>query len=133
MEKSPSDRLIDQRIRNRIMEELSILARGQSELQEMGWEYLLCFLDWFPNAPELNPAVACMSDEERAAVAEVLKMVCRFADEAKQGANTEDLLRLQHAERIAPVAARTLALLNQRGRFNEDDEEDEPSGGLQPI
>ena len=130
MEKSPSDRLIDQRIRNRIMEELSILARGQSELQEMGWEYLLCFLDWFPNAPELSPAVACMSDEERAAVAEVLEMVCRFADEAKQGAN---LLRLQHAERIAPVAARTLALLNQRGRFNEDDEEDEPSGGRQPI
>ena len=133
MDAEVSDRLLKQRVRNRIMEELSILAGGTDELRQMGWEYLMCLLDWFPNASELNPAVGIMLPDEREGVAEVLRMVVSFAADAPRGATTDELIRLGRAEEIAPVAKRTLALLNVRGRFDEEHEEDEPSGGLQPL
>lgn len=74
-----------------------------------------------------------MQAEEREAVTEVLGAVLRFAGEADRGASVEKLLRSKHAETIAPLAGKALALLNERGRFDEDAEEDEPSGGPQPI
>jgi hypothetical protein len=132
-EENLSDRVLAQRVRNRIMEELSILAEGSAALERMGWDYLLNFLDWFPEAPELNPAMAMMLPDERQAVAEVLSRVLQFQAEARSGAITEDLLQLGRAIVVAPAAAKALALLNTRGRFDEEQEEDQPSGGPQLL
>lgn len=132
MEEQVSERIIDQRIRNRIMEELSSLAGGQEELRLRRWEYLESFLDWFPDAPKLNPATDIMLPEEREAVSEVLTLVLDFADKGR-GADADKLIELDLADTIAPVADRALALLNERGRYNEDVEEEEPSGGQQPV
>ena len=115
------------------MEELAGLAGGEDELRRSGWEYILAFLDWFPEAPQLNPAASLMSPSERAAVAEVLVMICQFADEAGAGASGQELLELKWANRIAPFARNALEILNLRGRFNEDLEEEEPSAGAQPF
>ena len=132
MEPEVSDRLLSQRVRNRIMEELSILAEGTDALRQMGWEYLQCLLDWFPDAPELNPAVDIMLPAEREAVAEVLRMIISFAAEARNW-TTDEMIRSGRADQIAPVAARALASFNLRGRFDEENEEDHPSAGAQPL
>ena len=130
-EEQVPERVVNQRVRNRIMEELSSLAGGQEELRQRRWEYLMSFLDWFPEAPKLNPATDIMLPAEREAVSGVLTLVLDFAEKGR-GADADKLIELNLADTIAPVAERALALLNERGRYNEDVEEEEPSAGQQP-
>lgn len=133
MENEPSDRLLNQRVRNRIMEELSCLAEGQEGLRSQGSDYRLAFLDWFPNAPKLNPATDIMLPAECDAVADVLAQVLRYSKVEGHGANQDRLTELEIAEEIAPLAHKALEILNARGRFDEKTEEETPTGGKQRI
>jgi len=131
MSDNPSDRLLAQRVRNRIMEELSTLAGGADLLQFLGWEYVEEFLSLFPEAPKLNPATKIMLSSEREAVSNVLRIALSFVDELR-GATEEQLIRAGRVEPLASAARSALALLNERGRFDEEIEEEEPSAGKQP-
>jgi hypothetical protein len=124
---SVSDRVLEQRVRNRVIEELSMLSDGATALQDWGWDYLLDFLDWFPNAPTLPPAANAMTEVERVRLSEVLRLVLQFSEAMPVGASIDQLLASGWVSRVAPAAKQALDTFRERGWFSEEIEEAEPS------
>jgi hypothetical protein len=130
--KEPSERLVAQRVRNRIMEEIWGLSRGNDEVAECGpVEWFETFFDWFPydGEPEWYPA---MTTEEASAVREVCGLMQQAISDPRipKDPTVEEITRSGWPERIAPVARRVSDLMLQRGRFSEDEEEEMPSGPI---
>jgi hypothetical protein len=129
-EEKPSERLVEQRVRNRIMEEVWGLSRGNINVAEAcGAEWFETFFDWFPYEGEPNWYPA-MTPEEVKAVREVcILMQQAIADPTiPKRPSIEEITRTGWPDRIAPVAKRALDLMLQRGRFSEEEEEEVPSG-----
>lgn len=127
-----SERLVAQRCRNRIMEEIWALSRGDVGVHETGaTEWFESFFDWFPyeGEPSWYPA---MTPAETTAVREVCGLMQRaISDPAlPKVPSVEQLLRAGWPQRVAPVAKRALDLMLQRGRFSEEREEEEPSSPI---
>lgn len=125
----PSERLVAQRVRNRIMEELSGLARGDAEVAKAApVEWFEAFFDWFPyeGEPASYPA---MTAEEATAVRTVCKLMqLAIADAAiPKNPTVEQITSSGWPNRIAPFAQKALDLMLARGRFSEEVEEEEPS------
>lgn len=127
-----TERLVAQRMRNRIMEEIWGLSKADVSVQDEGpAEWFESFFDYFPyeGEPDWYPA---MTPEESIAVREV----CRLMQQAVADADiprrptVEDIVRTHWPRRIAPVAKQAVDLMMQRGRFSEETEEDEPSNRL---
>jgi hypothetical protein len=128
-EEKPSERLVEQRVRNRIMEELSGLSRGGADVIESGpTEWFESFFDWFPYEGEAGPSSA-MTPDEASAVREVLVLMQRAASDPKipKSPTVDEVARSGWPRRVAPVAKRALDLMLQRGRYSEEVEEAEPS------
>jgi len=128
-ETKPSDRLVEQRLRNRIMEEVWGLSRGVTGVSEAGPdEWFEGFFDHFPyeGEPDRFPA---MTPNEIAAVREVCSLMqAAIADTAiSKYPTVEEIARTGWPQRIAPVAKAALELMIGRGRFSEEVEEAEPS------
>lgn len=128
-DETPSERLVAQRLRNRIMEELWGLSRGDAEVRESGSiEWSEAFFDWFPyeGEPEQYPL---MTPEEEHAVKTVCKLMqLAIKDPAISKDRTVDqIVDSGWPERIAPFAKKALDLMVARGRFSDDVEEVEPS------
>ncbi|NND50322.1 MAG: hypothetical protein HKN60_08720 [Rhizobiales bacterium] len=124
-----SERLVEQRVRNRIMEEVWGLSRGDSGVVETGaTEWSESFFDWFPyeGEPDGYPA---MTTEEAVVVRDVCTLMQQAVAELDHSnhPSVEDLIATGWPERVAPVAQRALDLMLARGRFSEDVEEAEPS------
>jgi hypothetical protein len=131
-EKQPSERLVEQRVRNRIMEEFWGLSRGDLGVTEAGpTEWFECFFDHFPyeGEPDYYPA---MTLEETEAVREVCKLMQQaIADSSiPKSPSVEDVCRSGWPQRIAPVAKHALDLMLRRGRFSEEVEETKPSSPI---
>lgn len=132
-DKEPSERLVAQRVRNRIMEELWGLSRGDIEVREAGpTEYFETFFDWFPyeGEPEWYPA---MTAEEETAVRTVCGLMQLAIADATipKSPTVEQVIASGWPERIAPFAQKALDVMLARGRFSEDEEEMEPSAPVQ--
>jgi hypothetical protein len=129
-QEKPSERLVEQRVRNRIMEEVWGLSEGNSGVGASGpTEWFESFFDWFPYEGELDWYPA-MTMEERNAVRDVCKLMQQAmsdTDISKQP-TVQEITQTGWPERIAPVAKRALDLMLERGRFSEEQEEAEPSG-----
>lgn len=126
---APSERLIEQRVRNRIMEEIWGLSRGDSGVDASGpVEWFETFFDWFPyeGEPDWYPA---MTAEEASAVREVCKLMQQaIADpDIPKNPTVQEIIQTGWPKHIAPVAERALELLLARGRFSEEEEQTEPS------
>lgn len=123
-----SPRLVDQRLRNRIIEQLQGLRRGDAEVREFGGNnYINGFFDGMPledDAPLKNSA---MTAEEIAAVEDVRALMIQATLNTAQSLADEDFIAGGWPARIAPPAADALNLLMTRGRFSEDFEEIEPA------
>ncbi|HKR89371.1 MAG TPA: hypothetical protein VJS38_14465 [Phenylobacterium sp.] len=131
-ESEPSVRLVEQRIRNRIMEEIWTLSQGDAGVLEAGLtEWFEAFFDWFPyeGEPDDNPA---MTPEEAVAVREVCKLMQEaIADtDISRDPTVDEVIRTDWPLRVAPVAKAALDLMLRRGRFSEDTEEPEPSSPI---
>ncbi|QYO63957.1 hypothetical protein [Leptolyngbya sp. 7M] len=129
-EEKPSERLVEQRVRNRIMEEVWGLSKGDSEAAKAGpTEWFETFFEWFPyeGEPTWYPA---MTEEEASAVREVCALMQQAISDPRipKQPSVEELTRTGWPERIAPVARLSSDLMLQRGRFSEDIEEEVPSG-----
>lgn len=129
MENKPSDRLIDQRLRNRIMEAVLGLAEGNDDVRRSGpVEYFENFYDFIPHRVvgrmRTNNALTA---EEVALLADVRAILDDACDATPRGVTANELIASGWPERIRPVARRALALMLQRGRFDEEREEEEPS------
>jgi hypothetical protein len=131
MEDKVSARLIDQRIRNRIMEAVMTLADGfQGVRREWPTEYFETFYDFIPHRDdgEMPPNSAITADE-RASLLEVSGILDDACDATQDNTNmtAEELIATGWPERIQPVAVKALQLMCKRGRFSEKQEEDMPS------
>ena len=125
-------RSTEQRVRNRIMEEIWSLSGGDKGVAASGpTEWFETFFDWFPyeGEPHWYPA---MPAGEASAVRDVCKLMQQsIADTDISGDPTvEEIIQTGWPERIAPTAQRALNLMLVRGRFSEDEEEAEPSSPI---
>lgn len=128
-DEKPSERLVAQRVRNRIMEELWGLSKGDIAVHDEGpVEWFETFFDWFPyeGDPHWYPA---MTPEEENAVRTVCKLMqLAIADPSiPEMPSVEEVTASGWPERVAPFAKKALDLMLARGRFSEDKEEEEPS------
>ena len=129
-EEQPSKRIIDQRIRNRIMEALATLADGnEGVLAEWPHECFESFYDWIPHGGVQRPNGA-VSAEEQSGLSDVSKILDLACDSTPQLMTADEFIATGWPARIQPVAQQVLGLMLGRGRFSED-EEQEPSSALE--
>lgn len=129
MVEQPSERVVDQRVRNRVIEVLEVLATGKDGLYAVGdAEYFNAFFDWvdddIPGGWRTNSAYTV----HEVHLIEAVHRTMLAALEEAGAMDTEALAASGWPERIQPVAAEALAPMVARGRFHEELEEDVPSG-----
>jgi hypothetical protein len=128
----PSERLVAQRVRNRIMEEILGLSQGEAGVREVGpTEWFESFFDWFPyeGEPEWYPAMTPEEADAVRAVCTIMQQAIAAKDISKQP-TVDEIIQTGWRERVAPTAKRALDVLMARGRFSEEQEEDEPSNPI---
>ncbi len=122
-----SKRLIDQRIRNRIMEVLLELVEWQESLRKAGFvEYFEAYFDWAPYEGEPHPNRA-MTEAEYEALRQVQCLMIEAVNATPKNMSEELFVATGWPQRIGPVAEEALRLMLRRGRFSEYAEEIEPS------
>ena len=122
-----SRRLLDQRLRNRIMEELFGLAEWQESLRTVGFaEYFESYFDWAPydGEPYSN---GVMTEGEREALRQVQRIMIEAMNATPNEMNVEQFVATDWPQRIGRAAEEALRLMLRRGRFSEEAEESEPS------
>ena len=129
MDGRPSERIVEQRLRNRAIEALEILAEGDDGVRAVGnAEYVNQFFDtidddipWrWRDWSVFTPAEVDVLDRVHA----LLKDACAATPRVE---SDDEFISSGWPERIKPAAATALALMRQRGLFSEDREESSPS------
>lgn len=125
----PSERLLDQRMRNRASEALEPLALGNDGVRSMGnAEYVNQFFDIIDDD---NPwrwrELSTFTPDEVAALDEVHRALKDACAATPRVCSDDEFIGSGWPERIMPLATTALALMQARGRFSEDREEDYPS------
>lgn len=127
MDHTPTERLVDQRLRNRIMEALLSL-----EEMDLTWgfsEYFEGFYDFVPHdADGSMHENSAVTRAERAAILEVSRLMDLACDSTPGKMTPEQFEATGWRQKIRPAAKAALALMLERGRFSEEIEEDVPSG-----
>ena len=132
MEQEVSERIIHQRMRNRIMESLIALADGNDGVRrEWPDEYFCSFYDWIPHRGDggMYPNEAII-EQERKALVKVAALMDEACDATPQIISADEFIATGWPERIQPAARQALELMKNRGLFREDIEEQEPSNGI---
>lgn len=129
MDDAISGRLVAQRLRNRVMEALEILADGDEGLRAVGaQEYFSDFFDFVDDdAPHDWRALSTYTDEEVALIDAVLVGMLAALESTASLRTEEAIATTGWPERIAPIAREALAVMAARGRFDEEREEPVPS------
>lgn len=125
-----SERLVDQRVRNRIMEELLDLSQGERCLDDSGAvEWFESFFDHFPYAGSTAPnfLLSTFTEDELAALSPVVAAMQAALVDTPRFVTNAQLLASGWPRRIAPLAEAALATFLTRGRFSEEVEEEAPS------
>ena len=131
METTPSRRIIDQRVRNRIMEELLGLAEGDENVRQIGaGEYFEAFYDWVPHRGDGIRPNGALTQDEAGLILKVSIALGEACDATLGMASADELIATGWPERIKPLARSALDQMLKRGRFSEDAEEDEPSSAV---
>jgi hypothetical protein len=125
----PSERLVEQRMRNRAMEALVALSGGDSGVRSVGvGEYVNQFFDVIDDdIPWLWRDWSCFTPDEVEgldAVHGLLKAACAATPRID---TDDDFIASGWPDRIRPAARRALDVMQARGRFREDVEEESPS------
>ena len=125
----PSQRLVQQRLRNRAMEALETLSDGDEGVRAVGAaEYVNEFFDVIDDwAPWHWKEWVCFTPEEVAALDEVQQSLLAACAATPRLCSEEEFIDSGWPARIRPFAAGALELMRARGRFREDLEEDQPS------
>ncbi len=127
-EDAVSERLLHQRLRNRIMEAVSALAEGVDEALAWGFgEYFETFYDHIPHREDGGlPALSTFNQAEISALKRVSSIVDAAADDTPQSMSEADFVASGWPQRIQVEAQAAVAVLNLRGRFCEEQEQDHP-------
>jgi hypothetical protein len=129
MEEKPSERIIDQRIRNRIMEALHTLAEGDEGVRQV-WpaKYFESFYDWIPHRLDGKmPPNSALTIAERQSLCEVSAVIDKACNATPRNMEAEELISTGWPQKVQLVAQRALELMLRRGRFREDIKEEEPT------
>jgi len=127
-EEDPSERVVDQRLRNRMMDALAPLVDGNAGVHRAG--VVDYFEDFFALIEEDRPAwreVSSLTNDEVSALEAVSRELSIARDETPQMIDEASFTASGWPVRIQPQAAAALTLMERRGRFSEDVEESEPS------
>jgi hypothetical protein len=129
MKESPSPRLVDQRVRNRAIDALQILADGPNGVRAVGnVEYVNTFFDVVDDdMPGDWRDMSTYIPAEVAALEKVQSLLVDACAATPQICTDDVFIASGWPVRIAPVAATALATMLGRGRFREDREEESPS------
>ena len=123
-----SERLLDQRLRNRTIETVEYLSQGDNSVKEMGFaEWVEMFFDWMPSyagSPYPNTA---MTNDEYKAVLLLSELMIELIKQTPKNMTIEEFLNTGWPSRIQPHAVSTLILMRSRGKFSEEVEEENPS------
>ena len=123
-----SPRLVDQRIRNRIIEQLECLANGDAYVRDYGPNgYLNAFFDWMPIEDRESFENAAMTSEEVASVEGVRALMMQASNLTPHVLEEAEFISSGWPKRIAEPASDAVKLLTGRGRFSESVEENEPT------
>ncbi|MFT3805283.1 MAG: hypothetical protein QM766_29215 [Burkholderiaceae bacterium] len=130
-EDQPAGRIVDQRIRNRILEAVATLAAGNEGVQAV-WptEYFESCYNWIPYGGMQHPN-STISADEQSVLSDISEEFWILAcDSTPQLMTADEFIATGWPTRIQPVAQQALSLMIKRGRFSEDQEEQEPSSTL---
>jgi hypothetical protein len=125
----PSERIVEQRLRNRAIEALEALADGDRGVRAAGnAEYVNLFFDAIDDdGPWRWREWSTFTAAEVTALDRVQRVLLDACAETPQICSDDEFIASGWPERIKPVAATALELMRIRGRYREDREEDSPS------
>lgn len=123
-----SERLVEQRIRNRVIECLEYLVEGDEGIRALGdAEYFESFFDWIDDdRPKDWRDNSAYTPDEVAALDRVLAAMLAAVHETR-AMDVEQTVGSGWPRRIAPIAHVALELMATRGCFDEQREELTPS------
>lgn len=131
MTERPSDRLVEQQIRNRIMEAVLTLAQGDEGVRrEWPGEYFESFFDFVPYGSTAWSSNTALNEREKAKLLELAGLVDQACDATRTLTDAEELIATGWPSKIQPLARQTLNLFLERGRFDEQKEEETPSSPM---
>ncbi|MER9330495.1 hypothetical protein [Mesorhizobium sp. M0488] len=125
MPEEPSERLIEQRIRNRIYEILEILADCDAGVDLVGIKGYFYLFEDFVHRSSIEAGTSALSRRERAIVLEIAELL-EAASETNPDFTRAEFIDSDWPAKIAPVAREARALFLGRGLFSEKIEEVEP-------
>lgn len=129
MDDRPSERLVDQRVRNRVMEALEPLAKGNDGVRWRGHgEYVNQFFDFIDDdSPGDWRTMSTLTPAEVEGLDRIQRLLLDAVTATGRFCTDSDFIASGWPERIKPFAAEVLSQMRQRGRFDEDNEEEAPS------
>ncbi|HEY2297977.1 MAG TPA: hypothetical protein VGH43_09640 [Jatrophihabitans sp.] len=123
----PSDRVIFQRIRNRTIEALEVLADVPAGVGREGTvEWINGFFDWVDDRSPRWRDNTAMTTAEVKAVADVHDLLVACCDATNGIYDEDEFIATGWPARVQPVARSAADLMLARGRFDEDVEQLEP-------
>ncbi|UVK43499.1 hypothetical protein BPNPMPFG_005301 [Mesorhizobium sp. AR07] len=125
MIEEPSERLIEQRVRNRIYELLEILADCDAGVDLVGIRGYFDLFEDFVHRPSIEAGTSALSKDERVIVLEIAEFL-EAASETNPDFTKAEFIESDWPAKIAPTAREALALFLRRGLFSEKVEEGEP-------
>ena len=129
MDENLSERLIDQRVRNRIMEAVHTIADGEEGVRrEWPDEYFESFYTSIPhhNDGQMQPNSAIALGEQTGllGLSAILDEAC---DATPKIMSADEFIDTGWPKRVQPMAQKVLRLMRARGRCSEDREEADAS------
>lgn len=116
-------RIVDQRVRNNIMAELSHLAQGDSAASARGFEEY--FEAFFDNVPYEGPHPNCaMTVQEFAALERFLAAFRSACDDTPQTMSEAAFMATGWPARLAPLAREALEVFLVRGYLSNEEAQD---------
>jgi len=128
MDEEVSDRVIEQRLRNRVIDAIEVLARGNEGLVEVNYnEFFLAFYDCWDHGRLIRWPNSAFTDQEEQTVNDLGRLLEGITTETQHFKSEAEYIQSGCAERIKPVAQEALQLFLSRGRFSEEYEELAPA------
>lgn len=127
----PSERLVQQRLRNQAMDALQALSEGDEGVRAVGVpEYVNQFFDIIDDdSPWHWREWTCFTPDEVQALDAVQQLLLAACAATPHVRETGQFIASGWPARIQPPATQALDLMQTRGRFRNDIEEDQPSLG----
>jgi hypothetical protein len=125
----PSERLVEQRLRNRAMEALETLSQGDTGVRSIGvGEYVNQFFDVIDD--DVDPGWrewSCLTAQEVEALDRVRRLLIAACAATPRTCTDDEYIASGWPARVLQPATEAIVLMRAKGRFREDVEEETAS------